>query len=268
MSEQAETPNRSQPSILPMDPYSTIHELTTFIKQERETINYAEIAQNSRVIALGEEHGVDGYLEEELIALGQLKTKGFTHVGMEMVLPSIQGLIDRYIQTGEGKDEIVQHLRDDWGYTPERYMDIIDAAKELGLKVVGIGMPKEEKDAIPDDLERERTSDAYMASAVERVLQENPLNKVITITGYAHAIKSQVSLTMASILMQDGITIVSARFSGGKIRRRKILNDLELAAERAHVRWYPFMLPAIVKFPESKNRPPVDWEIYVPQLLY
>lgn len=217
--------------------------LIIFLQTERKPVDYTQmIPPDTSVVAIGENHGMKGHKIEMLRALDTLRQLGFTHLGMEMVNSAV---LDQYLATGEGRDELISHLRKHFGYakeTPKLYMDIIDQANKLGFKIVPIDLSyDEQKGSLP----------------IMDILDECPSCKIVTFTGKFHSTNSGYS--MANLLARNGVKITTTIFMNTYKNQK---NTLDQAITQANLTLERFMMPNRI-FPQWANQS--DWLIHLPQ---
>lgn len=139
-------------------------------------------------------------------------------------------------------------------------MRIIDRAKELQIKVVGLDLPKEKRDTIADNSERLIQRDRHMTGVVRNVLKANRSYKMFVFSGHLHA--ALVETYMAGILKQEGVKVTTADIVGvinnGELFLDRSVRESGFSSER-------FMLPARVKYPNGISSPFRDWLIHLPQ---
>lgn len=208
-------------------PHKDIPLITDFIKEKARDVDYAAmITQKTRVLALGETHTRPEQKDELINHLKDLKDLGFTHLGMEIFGTNLQEIIDGYYEGRYTRDEFRRLIPYD-----EVYFNIVDKAKELGIRVVGIEIPTPEMEKFDRDMnklieegkiadylkfidERDRQRDRWMAKTVQKILDADPNNKVVIYSGSGHSELKKG--TMAGLLVKAGIDLISVNMIGGK----------------------------------------------------
>ncbi len=149
------------------------------------------IEDDDRVVIIGEHHP-DVESKRMLAAkLKEFRKKGFTHLGLEMIPASMQPMLDKYFETGEGADEIKAYLEEHWeGYTDDgEYFQIVEAAKAAGLRIVGLDMddhgPSTDTEIEGDRAMRKRN--ITMARSIDKITSD-PSNRIVCLCGMGHVI--------------------------------------------------------------------------------
>lgn len=257
----------------PENPYKSEESLIEFIKTKRRPIDYSSIIEpDCRVLAFGESHRGLAEKKEVIDSLKQLKNMGFTHLGLEFLGVEMQEIIDRYLLDKNEKDReaIWDHLKTwSWGEIFfGTYLEIMEEAQKLGIKVVGLDMPQREKDfyQVSEEIELQQRRNPFMAKKVRDILFENPRNRVITFTGSGHIQNvDEGDGSMVLNLREDDIKIITVDLS---IRIHKPPHggqypNLEKCAQKAGVENEKFMLASQSHFPDSVF--PFDYLIYLPE---
>ena len=245
------------------NPFKSIDEVVTYIKESRQSVSYHQmVSPDTRVFALGETHNMIGSRIEAVIALDEFYKLGFTHLGIEMLDTSMQKILDKYCVDGTGREEIYSHLDRNFRWivsSADEYMQIIDKAKSLGMKIIALDLPSEQRNVLPRE-EILRKRDEEMAKRTMDVLNESDSNKVVTFSGKVHA--GYTGTVMTQLLRKSGIEVVSAHIIGDS----DTTGYLEEAALQAGVSNERFMFTARARFPKSKTAPSADFVIHLPQI--
>jgi hypothetical protein len=231
------------------------------------------IPPGTRVVNLGEDHLQLAHKKEAGLFLGSLKDMGFTHFGIEMVDADDQQLLETYLVTHEGREQLIENINKSFGYRDESgasYLDLIDTAYALGYSIRTIDLSIEEqkkikaKNELYDDRPWLEARDKAMAKSVGDILDDDPHNQVVTFVGSKHGSKKDAHFllhkgkiqdsppTMTQLLASDGIPVSSVRFVSGE-RGDRGLSQAIYAAGRTDER---FM------FPDSNSA--YDWNVHVP----
>lgn len=245
------------------NPFDSVDECANYIKSNRQEVDYTKmVPADSRVVSVGENHANPRAKAEFKASLQELKNLGFTHVGMEMLGTDQQQLIDEYVQTGARKNELLEQLKEfqRYRYANVNYLEIIDEAKRLDLKIVALDMP----DNLRDDLKDKGISrDIWMKQTIKTILDSDTNNKIVTFSGRIHMDAWEGSQTMAGLLREDGVSLTSVNLSGGK--QTDGIWVVDRAARKAGVDKDRFMLPCQSKLKNTAVRPSFDWIIHSPQ---
>lgn len=167
--------------------------------------DYAKLIGDADVIAIGERHPRnEGLIEELSHAMPVLRELGVSHFGMEQLDITSQPAIDVYQDDQNNETAIVlrEHLKQ-FRWNTDGYLDLIEAATEENIKVVGIDS------ALQISFDQTRR-DAHFARVVKDIFPSR--GKVATLSGSAHASNSCAIVsksTMTQNLRTDGLKVVS-----------------------------------------------------------
>lgn len=230
----------------------TVAELAEFITREKREVNYeALIDPTVRLAAFGETHSRYGPKEEVIINLETFRKMGFTHVGLEYFGTELQEAIDDYCEGGteESKQKLIQHLTDKWDYHP-RFIDmcfqIIDIANKIGLRIIAINRKLGES--------AEKT-DRAMAENVSKVFEQDPNNKIITLTGNAHVAKDNPDSFVAKLQKKYKVTTI--RMVGGLKKGTDIFSRASGQNNTDQAKWAipgPIYCDWIIHFPQQEQQ--------------
>lgn len=247
--------------------------LVDTVLPSRQKVDYSKVVnEDTDVLMFGESHGVMQTKEEISKNMKLFKELGFTHIGLEMFQADAQNMLDEYYKTGNNREEVVSYLKDKWGWpgTTEKYMNIIDAAKKHGIKIVALDAPKEQLSETDDVVEETKVRNKFMCKRIQNILSQNENNKMITLNGTAHSGYGEYG--MATMMEEQyGKEVSSVSFVGGK--RKVELNDgtivnkgsyIEQAVREAGLAESKFMLKR-----EGGDSgvigPPCDYLVHLPQ---
>jgi len=241
-----------------VSPFSSIDNLCDYLK--RKPVDYGSIVDPStQVLALGEVHTREITKQEIIDNLKRFKELGFTHLGLEAFRSDFQTELDEYQETGENEEAVVEDIQNSFGkYSPNTtmlYLQMLDQAKQIGIKTVAINMPRPMYESNQGHgLDAGSLRDQWMAEMVQRVIEDKNERKIVTFTGQYHVESSP--RTMVGNLAQHGVKIVGVDFAGGAPSKRKAC---EIAASKIGASNERFM----VKFNANA---PYDWIIHLPQV--
>lgn len=115
--------------------------------------------------------------------LPALKRAGLTHVGLEMFNSNRQASIDGFLAGTVSRADVMKILESEWGFSSEKYIEILEAVKENGLRVIALDRRAVGSDRyIPSAAER----NVHMASTIAGVIQAQPDAKVLALVGRNH----------------------------------------------------------------------------------
>jgi hypothetical protein len=176
----------------------------------REDVDYSKIAKDVDVVLFGESHPGAQVKIELAQNMSLFKQLGFTCLGLEMFSTDVQDMLDEYFRTGKNREELLQYLKDVWGYsTAEYYMKLIEAARKNGIRIIALDMPKQLQEQL-DVVEWLDARDKYMSKTISEILAEDG-GRMLVLCGKGH-LKG-----IKSILEEKhGLNVVSVFFVGGK----------------------------------------------------
>jgi len=118
---------------------------------DRNAVNYSKLIRpNTRIVLFGEvQHNTTVFKREFITALKELKRQHFTHVALEMFPADLNEKLEAYSHNGRYESELTQHLKDFWDHVPKarQYIDIMKAARQLSMTIIGIDMPYKDFDS-------------------------------------------------------------------------------------------------------------------------
>ncbi|MGE4356935.1 MAG: ChaN family lipoprotein [Candidatus Omnitrophota bacterium] len=147
------------------------------------------IPASTQVVIFGEMHGnpllgtANLSAKTELIKhMEEFKQMGFGYLGLEMFPADKQEILDRYFETPEYEveanyhleEEILQILKDFWGWAPEKYLELIQVVKKHGIRPIALHNGGE------------RTSDFFLSEKISDFLMRNPEGRIMVFVGYSH----------------------------------------------------------------------------------
>jgi hypothetical protein len=201
--EAKEKPNGKQtnPNDRPqgeLSPAAQIEEISEFIRQGTQPADYNQIwPDDVPVMFYGEDnHKVQAFKTEAAEYLRSFKPNGAnantdkskrpTHLAMEMLNEKDQPLINRYLDGKATRDEVLNLFKENWNWAPgipEKYMDMVDAAKEANMKILCLNSPNAPVAEM----------NANWARIMGQTLRENPNARIFAYSGEAHTGYSRLS---------------------------------------------------------------------------
>lgn len=169
-------------------------------------LNWTElIPAESRVLYIGETHPNIHVRPALARALPQLAMAGVTHLGIEMLTAKNQRILDDFSARTSGSDkELLEALRNEWGWDINSYFDMLVVARELGLRLVALDLNRSPgKESNPQS---DRQRDIAMANRISEVLDSMPTAKIVVLAGSEHARRDRQPAILAQFY---GIASVS-----------------------------------------------------------
>ena len=200
----------------------------------------------TEVLVLGESHPRENAKGLIIGVLSKLKAQGFTHLAMEVLGADIQTDVDDYLETGRKREKLEEYICKHYCWSPnavELYLKMIDQAKKLGIRVVGIDSPNSNKD--PE-----------MAAEVDHLFSHQGQDvRVIAYVGSNHAKK--LPGAMAGILTAGGRQVISVRICGGSSIEDSLTDSY---ARSQGLEGKEFL------FDYRNTEVPFDWAMHLPQV--
>lgn len=140
-----------------------------------------EKLEHNDLVFLGEVHKKSELTGTAAGLLPCLRNAGVTHIALE-ISSDQQNRIDRYIESGEGLDDIKLHEQIDC----PQYRNLFVSLRSLdeSRRVIPVAMD------LPETQYREHVSrDEYMAKSLSRIFNSDPNAKILTIVGNNHVLK-------------------------------------------------------------------------------
>lgn len=157
-------------------------------------------SQDTSLLFFGERHiSLDGQFYFANL-LPKLKTEGFDTLALEMFNTRDQKYLDQFLDGEINTVEILEVLTRSWNYHPIGYLEILLAAKDLGLQLLAIDN-REVTGRLPvhDRLEQ---ADIHMADILTQHFNKSPESKVIVFTGRLHAYQTLSQRNLISTIAE------------------------------------------------------------------
>lgn len=182
----------------------------TFEKMEVTELSTHDFISRAQVTFFGERH-ID-QLNQKSMAQIIKNSKGLDVLALEMFNVSDQAALDSYLSgelSFEGIKEVLNHS---WNYNDEGYLEMIKAAKEMGVKILAID-ERSLFDALPFS-ENLIERDKHMANVLSVYLKENPTDNIFVYTGKMHSFKSlskESNIQSVTQILEKEITGLSVK---------------------------------------------------------
>ena len=188
--------------------------------------NYRQIVgswlenREQAVVCLGENHPEDADKKEAVWAIKELRPLGFNYLLLECVLVADQKILDEYQPLDNKKRRAMLRYLDEhgWGFQSlsaggrgsELYLEVIDCAKKMGYKIIGIGNYQR------DDIEFLRNN-YWIGLNVVNILKKDPEAKIIVFAGATHVFPNYIPMSkivLEGYLMREDIPDVIKKTTG------------------------------------------------------
>jgi len=185
----------------------------SYIEMNAQQLNFADLILNEvPIIYFGEKHGDLQPKKMFLEEMNTLKMSGITHLAMEMFNSNRQEMLDQYYSDELPREEIINLLRDEWGWLPNAYMEVVDAAKENSIKIIAL----DGRHLIVDEegLEEKLKRDYHMAQVLGKVYNQTSTDRIVVFAGQSHTQQiGSLNPTQPEILLtEEGIKSISYVF--------------------------------------------------------
>lgn len=249
-----------------LSPRAVLKEITKFISKHREQVDYAKIwAQNTPVLFIGERHTVMSDKNEVIKNLDLLKRLGLTHVAMEMLREEHQAIVDAYFSGKIDKQKVLEIFKDGWDEgpgIPEKYMELVDAIKTTGLKLLAVDLYTAGPEYDTEAFFKRRNEN--WARIIGEVIKQSPKARVLVYNGQSHSGYNMVDDSANEILKNVyNIQTTTAEFAGGEIAHDNFFfsDKIGKAAQTLKIGKTKFGLPVA---PTAETREAV-YMIHLPQ---
>ncbi len=175
--------------------------LSGYVKNHSEPLDWKKLlGGNESVIYIGEIHPNEAIKRELAEHVGDFKEAGITHLALEMLPDDKQPALDSFCKSGTCGQKILSSLTEEWGWVPDSYMGLIEAARKAGLKLAALDTPhsiqKKNDERVAeggdcaDACSMGNSScegrDCRMAANIEKVLSKDPKARVLVLAGSFH----------------------------------------------------------------------------------
>lgn len=173
-------------------------------------LDYKNVLKDHKVTLLGEHHKDNAAKEHVAEYAKNMKDAGATHFAVEMIPQKMQPTLDKFMKGDkEARKEIQDYLNKTWDQsypgTGEKYMKMLDAVKDSGLKIVGMDI-----NGHIDKGEKGRTErDQAWANSISNILKNDPNAKVVAYGGSAHFERNTAWTKSTNELLKDNHKIDS-----------------------------------------------------------
>jgi Haem-binding uptake, Tiki superfamily, ChaN len=158
----------------------------------------AILASPARLVYFGETHTSQGSKHFLRGLLPELKARGYSVLAMEMFNISQQTVLDDFFAGRAPLDDVRVALQSAWSHESQGYLDLIAAAKTLGIRVLAL----DDRSRVPNypQVENIRLRDLIMAQRLADALTADPSLKIFAFTGALHA---QCSLSRSQAILSQ-----------------------------------------------------------------
>lgn len=195
-----------------------IKEISDFIAQHRETVDYAKLwPKEMPVLFIGERHTVKADKDEIIKNLAVFKKLGMTHFAMEMLREEQQKIVDDYLSGKIDKGKVLDIFKQGWDKgqgIPEKYMELLDVAKSNGMHILAVDVYTASSEYNTAEFFRKRN--ANWARIAESILKDKKA-RILFYNGQSHSGYNKVHDSANEILESMGIKSSVVEFAGGEV---------------------------------------------------
>jgi len=210
--------------------------------QQRIKFDLVKVLDNADILFFGEYHPESGIKYFIKAQLPSLYNQGIRQLAMEQIPSSMQDDLDKWDE--QARRKIMVQLRDFGHGAPEAYMQVIDEAKRLHMRVIGIEHPNSSQ------MDRVVVN-RHWAEIIESNLHNG---KIVVLCGSAHLAKSRDSVS--GILKEKKLSVAIAEFTGYE-------NDEELASSIEVARIVGDKLSTLKQMPLAIKAKGLDHELFM-----
>lgn len=207
-----------QPKSPELSDDAEVKEISDFIAKHKEVVDYAKLWENETpVLFIGERHTLKSDKDEIIRSLPMLKKLGMTHLAMEMLREEQQQIVDNYLAGKITREKVLEIFKDGWDKgpgIPEKYMELLDAAKSNGMRILAIDLYTASSEYSTEEFFRKRN--ANWARIAESVLKDKKA-KILFYCGQSHSGYNKVDDSANEILEKMGIRSKVIEFAGGEV---------------------------------------------------
>lgn len=233
---------------------ATLEETREFVSRYREEVDYGKLwSKDDPVLFVCERHMFFASKDEIIGQMEGLKDLGMTHLAIEMIRSADQDKIDKYAE-GELKREAIIELLIHWNKREgmaEKYVQVIDKAISLGIKVIGIDLPSMDN----GDLQDFKKRDENWSHIIANQINSKDKARVLVFCGVNHAAYYPAVDRANNILSSKyGISSKVIDFTSGQLATDAIFSideKIDSAASSLGISGDYFMIRGNV----SENRP-------------
>lgn len=237
------------------------------LKKFKSPVDYKTLLdKGARVALFGETHTNDAARDELIDNMADFKKLGFSHISLEALPSNRQPLIDDYYAGKATRQQVLDALKEDWGWNPESYMRLIDSAKAHGLKTIclDVKIPKEQAEKWREEgkyTEDSRVREEHWAKIMNDHLAKDPEARILTLAGKGHTgIDHNQERWLTSLLNKAGHKPTVIDLAGGNAFGFD--SAFEKAVDAAGLNGERFMIPVWGK---GAFRPS-DFVVHLPEM--
>ncbi len=249
---------------------ANLSEITSFVKSNKKPVDYQKLFGENRLICICERHTLHSDKDEIIKNVKKFKEMGITHMAFEMFSEDNQSLIDGYL-SGKVKRQEILGILEGWDKRPgmaDKYVDMVDACKLVGIKILAI--------EIPDELYISKSQSETLgirnekwAMIINNTLEEDNNARVLLYCGAFHCgynmVQDHVNEIFTNRYKKSSVVI---GFAGGELAKQDpsflfdLYDKVPYAAKSIKIDNEKFVL----RLDEKEAARPADYIIHLPQV--
>lgn len=245
----------------------TFRDQLAALKGLAKPVNYKEIlGHDTQVAIFAESHPVDEVRAEIGRQMPELKKMGYTHLVMEALPATRQGLIENYYANKATDEAVLSAFKKDWGWSPGTYKYLVETAKENGIKVVAadirdVKLPNAALDFAQQSALRDQAREANWARIIGETIKAEPDAKIAVLAGSRHTVLDPQNERLTTLLSRQNLKHKVIEYTAGwqDMDRREPFDETVALARMAKER---FMVQLN---PKTATRP-ADYFVHLPSL--
>jgi hypothetical protein len=192
-------------------------EFAQCLASNAHSVDYSKLLDKStKILVFGEAHAAIAQKQEIIDHMQELANLGFTVLAYESMPSSKQYLITQYKAGTLSREALSEEFRTLWGYNPEPYVMMIDAALEKHMSIVFLDTDYEHIDLKkPNWAELERAAnvrrEAHWVNLMANICKSDKNARIVALIGNAHVSSIQLQLSQ-NVIASKSISLDGGEF--------------------------------------------------------
>ncbi len=202
-----------------LDPKASLGDIAIYLKTKSEEVNWEKIwPSDVRVLFIGESHPVISHKDEIIKQMQEFKKTGMTHLAFEFVLENDQQIIDDYYANKVPRAKVLGVLLHQDDKIKDKYMQMIDAAKSNGIKILALDIYDKRVNTNPLMPPGDMRNPNW-ARIISQITNEDQKTRVLAYGGRGHFGYDKIGSTANQIFGRMSPSSVKSKvvsFTGGE----------------------------------------------------